>query len=272
MGLSAQELKRQKEAADRAAKNKKDAEARRAASLNATRTRMRAEVEGKATKEKDRLTRQHQIKSIWGGGEAARKKHDNDLRYVEAQRVKRQDAITNAQNKTKPAAKPAPKPADKPADKPAPKPQPPAKPPAKPTPKPQPAAAPKPAAVTSGGSTPASRPTSSAAKTNSNVGPVANGDDYARNKDPKKYNPLMQKTFGYQKGDAPDQRAAKEKFTGNDQTSYKPQTKVDGSKYEAGKAATNRTGDNNPDVTSKATNKYLEEIKKKRQGQSNVIG
>ena len=82
----------------------------------------------------------------------------------------------------------------------------------------------------------------------------------------------MQKTFGYQKGDAPDQRAAKEKFTGNDQTSYKPQTKVDGSKYEAGKAATNRTGDNNPDVTSKASNKYLEEIKKKRQGQSNVIG
>jgi hypothetical protein len=141
-----------------------------------------------------------------------------------------------------------------------------------PAPKPQPAAAPKPAAVTSGGSTPASRPTSSAAKTNSNVGPVANGDDYARNKDPKKYNPLMQKTFGYQKGDAPDQRAAKEKFTGNEQTSFKPQSKVDGSKYEAGKAATNRTGDNNPDVTSKATNKYLEEIKKKRQGQSNVIG
>ena len=65
-----------------------------------------------------------------------------------------------------------------------------------PAPKPQPTA--KPAAVTSGGSTPASRPTSSAAKTNSNVGPVASGDDYARNKDPKKYNPLMQKTFGYQ--------------------------------------------------------------------------
>ena len=139
-----------------------------------------------------------------------------------------------------------------------------------PAPKPQPAA--RPAAVTSGGSTPASRPTSSAAKTNSNVGPVANGDDYARNKDPKKYNPLMQKTFGYQSGDAPDQRAAKEKFTGNDQTSYKPQSKVDGSKYEAGKAATNRSGDNNPDVASKATNKYLEEIEKKRKGQSNVIG
>jgi hypothetical protein len=158
-------------------------------------------------------------------------------------------------NQPKPAAKPAPKPA----------------------PKPQPAAAPRPAAVTSGGgggsaTPPASRPTSSAGKTSSNVGPVANGDDYARNKDPKKYNPLMQKTFGYQTGDAPDQRAAKEKFTGNDQTSYKPQAKVDGSKYEAGKAATNRTGDNNPDVASKATNKYLEEIKKKRQGQSNVIG
>ena len=161
-------------------------------------------------------------------------------------------------NQAKPAAKPAPKPAAKP----------------------QPAAAPRPAAVTSGGgrggsaTPPASRPVSGggSAKASPNVGPVASGDDYARNKDPKKYNPLMQKTFSYQTGDAPDQRAAKEKFTGNDQTSYKPQTKVDGSKYEAGKAATHRTGDNNPDVASKATNKYLEEIEKRRKGQSNVIG
>ena len=106
--LSKEEIKRQKEAAAKSAKNKKDAEARRAASLNTTRTRMRAEAESKAAKEKERLTRQFQIKSIWGGGNAARKQHDNDMRYVEAQRVKRQDAITNAQNKTKPAATPQP--------------------------------------------------------------------------------------------------------------------------------------------------------------------
>ena len=120
--LSKEEIKRQKEAAAKSAKNKKDAEARRAASLNTTRTRMRAEAESKAAKEKERLTRQFQIKSIWGGGNAARKQHDNDMRYVEAQRVKRQDAITNAQNKTKPAAKPEAKPAPKPQPKPAPKP------------------------------------------------------------------------------------------------------------------------------------------------------
>jgi hypothetical protein len=43
-----------------------------------------------------------------------------------------------------------------------------------------------------------------------NIGPVASGDDYARNKDPKKYNPLMQKTFDYQTGDSPKQRAQRD--------------------------------------------------------------
>jgi hypothetical protein len=43
-----------------------------------------------------------------------------------------------------------------------------------------------------------------------NIGPVASGDEYARNKDPKKYNPLMQKTFDYQTGDSPKQRAQRD--------------------------------------------------------------
>lgn len=47
-----------------------------------------------------------------------------------------------------------------------------------------------------------------------NIGPVADGDAFAREKDPKKFNPLMQKTFDYQKGDAPDQRAARNKTEG----------------------------------------------------------
>jgi hypothetical protein len=65
---------------------------------------------------------------------------------------------------------------------------------------------PMPSAVTSGSSSSSNRPTPPASKPN--VGPVADGESYARSKDPKKYNPLMQKTFGYQTGDAPDQRKA----------------------------------------------------------------
>jgi hypothetical protein len=82
----------------------------------------------------------------------------------------------------------------------------------KPSPKPStsPAKAPAPAARSSAPK-PAEKVPSSASKTSSsNVGPVASGDEYARNKDPKKYNPLMQKTFGYQKGDSPKERAQRE--------------------------------------------------------------
>ena len=80
-------------------------------------------------------------------------------------------------------------------------------------PQPKPAATPKPSGGGSNRPATTSKPSpqgsSSTSKTSSsrNVGPVANGNEYARNKDPKKYNPLMQKTFDYQKGDAPDQRA-----------------------------------------------------------------
>ena len=113
-------------------------------------------------------------------------------------------------------------------------------------PQPVPAASPKPAAVTSGGgrgssaTPPASRPASGGtAKPSSsrNVGPVANGDEYARNKDPKKYNPLMQKTFGYQKGDAPDQRAAKAK---NSTSGVGPV--ADGKQYAADKEREDKKG------------------------------
>ena len=112
---------------------------------------------------------------------------------------------------------------------------------AKATPKP-PAAPPKAPAAPSGPtrSKPAPKGSSSASKTSSsrNVGPVANGDDYARNKDPKKYNPLMQKTFGYQKGDAPDQRAKRANYSGTD-TGVSP--KSTGSKNYADKKTTNKT-------------------------------
>ena len=70
----------------------------------------------------------------------------------------------------------------------------------------------------------------------------------------------------------PDEKSKHVDHNGNPQVGYNPQNKPDGTKYKAGKAATNRTGDNNPDVASKATNKYLEEIKKKREGRSTVVG
>ena len=159
----------------------------------------------------------------------------------------RTHARTGQGPRNKPDAKPAAKPAadwrskvtyndpKKPQDKTTNKPQ------------PVPAASPKPAAVTSGGgrgssaTPPASRPASGGtAKPSSsrNVGPVANGDDYARNKDPKKHNPLMQKTFGYQKGDAPSQRAKRENYSGTD-TGVSP--KNTGSKNYADKKPDNKT-------------------------------
>lgn len=115
--------------------------------------------------------------------------------------------------------------------------------------KPKPSAPPKP----SGGGSKLPEPTrgsgrpkpspqgsSSAAKTSSsrNVGPVANGSEYARNKDPKKHNPLMQKTFGYQKGDAPDQRAKRANYSGTN-TGVSP--KNTGSKNYADKKPANKT-------------------------------
>ena len=112
--------------------------------------------------------------------------------------------------------------------------------------KPKPSAPPKPSggspAAPSGStrSKPSPQGSSSTSKTSSsrNVGPVANGDDYARNKDPKKYNPLMQKTFGYQKGDAPDQRAKRANYSGTD-TGVSP--KNTGSKNYADKKPGNKT-------------------------------
>jgi hypothetical protein len=179
------------------------------------------------------------------------------------------------------------------------------KPAAKPEPKPAPA--PKPAAVTSGGPAPASRPYSGgSAKVSSDNGPSTvskihtykeHGSDLhvGRHKTLAEHRAAVEKAKGggststpstpsqertndkapngqSYKGPAggPDKKSS-DNFTSN-QVGYNPQNKVDGSKYEAGKAAKNRTGDNNPDVSSKATNKYLEEIKKKKAGQSNVIG
>ena len=119
----------------------------------------------------------------------------------------------------------------------------------KPQPKPTPAATPKPSgggsnrpATTSSstGSKPSPQGSSSTAKPSSsrNVGPVANGSEYARNKDPKNLNPLMDKTFGYQKGDAPDQRAKRANYSGTD-TGVSP--KSTGSKNYADKKPANKT-------------------------------
>ena len=159
----------------------------------------------------------------------------------------RTHARTGQGPRNKPDAKPAAKPAadwrskvtyndpKKPQDKTTNKPQ----------PKPTPAATPKPSGGGSNrpaptGSKPSPQGSSSTSKTSSsrNVGPVANGDDYARNKDPKKHNPLMQKTFGYQKGDAPDQRAKRANYAGTD-TGVSP--KSTGSKDYADKKPDNKT-------------------------------
>lgn len=116
MALSAAQRKQQKEAAKRAKAAKAQALARAARLRAQTQERLRAEIDAKAKKERDRLISRYQTQSIWGGGQAARDKANNDLRYNESQRVKRQDAITKAQNKDKPAAKPAGKPAQSDAD------------------------------------------------------------------------------------------------------------------------------------------------------------
>lgn len=91
------------------------------------------------------------------------------------------------------------------------------KPTSAPAAKPAPASAPRAAAP----SKPAAPMPKSSPKPASNVGPVADGENYARSKDPKKYNPLMQKTFGYQTGDAPDQRKAKDLAEKSSKAEYK---------------------------------------------------
>ena len=111
MALSAAEKKRQQEAAARASKSKQAAETRAAKLKAQTQARIRAEANKKANDEKARLTSRADLQRAWGGGKAVDAKLKNDLRYVESQRVKKQDAVTAAQNKKpKPTAQPTPKP------------------------------------------------------------------------------------------------------------------------------------------------------------------
>jgi len=77
----------------------------------------------------------------------------------------------------------------------------------------------------------------------SGVGPVASGSEYGRNLKPS---------------------------GGQPQVDFKPQTKVDGSKYEA--KGNSKNFDTKSDIASKASHNYLTELEKKRKGQSNVIG
>lgn len=135
-----------------------------------------------------------------------------------------------------------------------------------PPPRPQPAGSPqppRPAASNNSGSgsgsgrgsnsSPTRRPASSL-KINKptapkpNIGPVADGEAYARSKDPKKYNPLMQKTFGYQTGGAPDQRAARSKTTG------------------VGPVADGKAYSDSLKVKPKPTESVQDKIRKRRQG------
>jgi len=55
-----------------------------------------------------------------------------------------------------------------------------------------------------------------------------------KNQDPKFRGNLFEKTFGYKKGEAPDQQKARFKSVDNkfgQDSGYEPKTKVDGSKY-----------------------------------------
>jgi hypothetical protein len=185
------------------------------------------------------------------------------------------------------ASKPAAKPADKPAAKSAAKPKvadysdaqgntydgntgrlkSSAKPAAKPSPKPstRPSSAPAPAR----GSTPtkpAEKVPSSASKTSSsNVGPVASGDEYARNKDPKKYNPLMQKTFGYQKGDSPQERNKREDLERAKSDANKAKIKQ-GPPAPASPAQPASPNDPKKSAVQKSNN-LMEELRKRRTNQ-----
>lgn len=224
MALSPAEAKRQKEAAARTTKNKKDTEARAARLKAQTQARIRAEADAKAKKEKERLQREAEIKRIWGGGNAVDSKLKNDLRYVESQRIKKQDAVTAAQQ-NKPATTPAPKPAAKPAAKQTP-------PPAPQLPPPQPQVQRSPAigapvhaqpqafgsgsqvrdGVLSGTPAPSAfaPQVGQAPKQNAptpdggSYGPDGKGLYNAHKKD----NPLMQRTFGYQTGGHPGAQQA----------------------------------------------------------------
>lgn len=135
---------------------------------------------------------------------------------------------------------------------------------------------PMPSAVTSGSSSSSNRPTPPASKPN--VGPVADGESYARSKDPKKYNPLMQKTFGYQTGDAPDQRKAsstpansgtkaseqtKENYTSSSITDSKVKPPADMSKSKT----TNQTSTAfSTGSLNKKSESLAEQIRKRRMG------
>lgn len=132
---------------------------------------------------------------------------------------------------------------------------------------------PKVAATTSGSSSGSSRPTPPASRPSSNVGPVADGEQYARNKDPKKYNPLMQKTFGYQTGDAPDQRAKREKDSKTTDTAFSGKsianTTVPSSKDYSGSKVTNNTSTaygSNSSSLAKNAETLAEKLRKRRTG------
>jgi hypothetical protein len=136
--------------------------------------------------------------------------------------------------------------------------------PSKPSPKPSPSASKPPAPKPKPTATrPADKVPSSASKTPSkNVGPVASGDDYARNKDPKKYNPLMQKTFGYQKGDAPDQRAKREQI--EEATKQRDMSKVKQGPAAPASPAKPASPSGSADKARQRSKNLLEEMRKNR--------
>jgi hypothetical protein len=105
-------------------------------------------------------------------------------------------------------------------------------------------------------------PSSSSKASSSNIGPVANGDEYARNKDPKKYNPLMQKTFGYQKGDSPKERAQREDLERAKSDANKAQIKQ-GPAAPAAPAKPASPNDPKKSAAQKSKN-LMEEIRKRR--------
>jgi hypothetical protein len=108
MALSAAERKRQEQLKKKAEADKR----RRQANRNETRNAAVKESDKKAAQERKRIDKKAEVAQIWGGGEAAKRKAENDRRYAERVRTERNAQINRNwdANDKRDGARPTPRP------------------------------------------------------------------------------------------------------------------------------------------------------------------
>jgi len=89
MALTSGERKRQEQLKKQAEADKR----RRQANRNETRNAAVKESDKKAAQERKRIDKKAEVAQIWGGGEAAKRKAENDRRYAERVRIERNAQI-----------------------------------------------------------------------------------------------------------------------------------------------------------------------------------